>query len=31
MDIVFIGLGALLAALTLLAAWGCSALARRKS
>jgi len=31
MDIVFLGLGALLAALTALAAWGCSKLAGRKS
>jgi hypothetical protein len=31
MDIVFLGLGALLALLTALAAWGCDKLARRKS
>lgn len=31
MDIVFLGLGAALALLTGLAAWGCSKLAGRKS
>jgi hypothetical protein len=31
MDIVFLGLGALLALVTGLAAWGCEKLARRKS
>jgi hypothetical protein len=31
MDIVLIGLGAVLALLTGLAAWGCQLLARRKS
>ena len=31
MDIIFLGLGAVLALLTGLAAWGCEKLARRKS
>ncbi len=31
MDIVFLGLGAVFALLTGLAAWGCEKLARRKS